>query len=137
MADARPVLIIDDDPDFLDVMRIILTAKGYDVRTATTAEQGLEVMRQERPLVVIVDVMMSYVLDGWAIGRQMKSDPSLCDVPVIMVSAVISSQDDPMFPDSTTACFDAFMSKPLEPDTLVRTITELAQADEKKGDAQQ
>jgi len=136
MTDTGPVLIIDDDPDFLDVMRIILTASGYDVRTATNAEEGLEIMRQERPLVVIVDVMMSYVLDGWAIGRKMKDDPSLQDVPVIMVSAVVSSADDAMFPDSSEACFDVFMSKPLEPEQLVRTINELAQIDHPRGGGQ-
>jgi CheY-like chemotaxis protein len=136
MAKARPVLIIDDDPDFLDVMHIILTAEGYDVRTATNAERGLEIMRQERPLVVIVDVMMSYVLDGWAIGRRMKTDPCLRGVPVILVSAIVSSPDDPLLPDPAAACFDVFMSKPLEPDKLVRTIDELAQMSEEKGDGQ-
>lgn len=134
MADARPVVIIDDDPDFLDVMRIILTANGYEVRTATSAEQGLALMREELPLVVLVDVMMSYVLDGWAIGREMKGDARLRDVPVIMVSAVISSPEDPLFPDPDSATFDAFMTKPLEPEGLVRTIARLAGPSDAKGD---
>ena len=75
MADPRQILIIDDDPDFLDYLEIILAANGYEVQKATGADQGLALMRACCPALVIVDVMMSYVLDGWAIGREIRDDP--------------------------------------------------------------
>jgi CheY-like chemotaxis protein len=125
MADPRQILIIDDDPDFLDYLEIILAANGYEVQKATGADQGLALMRACCPALVIVDVMMSYVLDGWAIGREIRDDPALRRVPIIMVSAIVSDTDDPLFPGIDEAHFDAFLSKPVDPATLLRRIEEL------------
>ena len=125
MADTTRILVVDDDPDFLDYLEIILAANGYAVDKAASAEQGLARMRACCPALVIVDVMMSYVLDGWAIGREIREDPVLRHVPIIMVSAIVSNADDPMFPTIDEAHFDAFLSKPVDPATLVQRIEEL------------
>jgi DNA-binding response OmpR family regulator len=125
MTGGKRILIIDDDPDFLDYVQIILSANGYSVQTAQTAEAGLEAMRRAPPHLVIVDVMMSYVLDGWSVGRQMKHDPVLAEVPVLMVSAIVSTADDELFPTSNGVCFDGFLSKPIAPETLLHCVGEL------------
>lgn len=125
MAEQKNVLVIDDDPDFLDYMRIVLSANDYNVTTATTAHDGMDAMRQAAPDLVIVDVMMSYVLDGWSVTREMAYDPTLRDIPVMMVSAIVSSEDDSLFPDSEGGRIDAFMSKPLEPAMLLERMKQL------------
>ena len=127
MADAKRVLVIDDDPDFCDFVRIVLSANGYLVHTAVSAGEGLELMRAERPDLVIVDVMMSYVLDGWAVSREMRFDPQLRDIPVMMVSAVVSSEEDDLLPTGENGRVDAFMSKPLDPSALLRRVADLTQ----------
>lgn len=127
MADTKRVLVIDDDPDFCDFVRIVLSANGYQVRTAATAGEGLELMRAERPHLVIVDVMMSYVLDGWTVSREMHYDPALRDIPVMMVSAVVSSEEDDLLPRGENGRVDAFMSKPLDPSALLRRVADLTQ----------
>jgi len=128
MADAKRVLVIDDDPDFCDFVRIVLSANGYLVRTAVSAGEGLELMRAERPDLVIVDVMMSYVLDGWTVSREMFYDPKLHDIPVMMVSAVVSSDEDDLLPTGENGRVDAFMSKPLDPAALLQKVADLTQA---------
>lgn len=123
MGNQKRILVIDDDPDFLSFMQIVLSANGYDVSTAVTASEGLEVMRRTLPDLVIADVMMSYVLDGWSVCREMRSDPCLRKIPLMMVSAIVSDKDDSLFPNSEQV--DAFMSKPIDPAALLRCVAEL------------
>ena len=127
MAGQKQVLVIDDDPDFLDYVGIVLAANGYEVSTATTAKAGLDMMREWPPHIVIVDVMMSYALDGWAVSREMDSDPRLKSIPIMMVSAIVSDTDDAIFPRDVNDRVAAFMSKPLDPAGLLRRVAELAQ----------
>ncbi len=133
MVEQKRILIIDDDPDFLDFVRIVLTSNGYEVRTASTSHEGLEMMRDQVPDLVIADVMMSYVLDGWTVTREMRADPRLRSVPILMVSAVVSDEDDSLFPNDENGRVDAFMSKPLEPTALLRHITQLTRASQGPG----
>lgn len=128
MAEQRKVLVIDDDPDFLNYVKIILSANDYAVRTASTAAEGMELMRQDQPDLVILDVMMSYVLDGWSVSREMQYDPQLRDIPVMLVSAIVSSDDDSLFPNAEHCRIDRFMSKPVEPAALLRSVDELTRS---------
>ncbi len=125
----KMVLVVDDDPDFLDFVTIVLESGGYIVRTATHADAGLERMQAECPDLVIVDVMMSYELDGWAVSRQMSGDPQLRQVPVLMVSAIVDASDASALPRNGRVRVDAFMSKPLDPSTLLRRVAELTGAE--------
>ena len=67
------ILVVDDDPDFVKITRTILQSQKYDVITASTGEQGLAVMRREKPDLVILDVMMAYILDGLDVRRQTRT----------------------------------------------------------------
>ena len=123
----KRILVIDDDPDFLDYVTIVLSTNGYVVHTACSASDGLRMMRVVCPHLVIADVMMSFVLDGWTISREMHADPDLCEIPVLMVSAIVSDKDDDLFPAGESGRVDAFMSKPLEPSALLECVSELTQ----------
>jgi CheY-like chemotaxis protein len=125
VADPKRILVIDDDLDFLDFVQIVLSANGYDVETAPTAQEGLQKMRAHPPALVIADVMMSYVLDGWSVSREMRFDPNLCNIPVLMVSAIVSDKNDPLFPGREQYRVDGFMSKPLDPAGLLRCVSGL------------
>ena len=131
MSSNGKVLIVDDDPDFVEYTRIVLDSQGYAVRTAATAEVALRMMREDRPDVVLLDVMMSYVLDGINIARQMREDPELRDVPVIMISAIVSRQEAGLFPTDEYLSVDAFMSKPVDPADLLVQVGKLVQSDAK------
>ncbi len=125
----KMVLVVDDDLDFLDFVTIVLESDGYTVRTATNADAGLELMQAERPDLVIVDVMMSYELNGWSVSRQMSADPLLRQVPVLMVSAIVNESDEGVFPRNGHARLDGFMRKPIDPSTLLRRVAELTGED--------
>lgn len=127
MSSAGKVLVVDDDPDFVEYTRIVLESQGYEVQTAATAEQALKMMRQDKPDVALLDVMMSYVLDGLNLTRQMRDDPELRDIPVIMISAIVSREEAGVFPTDEYLAVDTFMTKPVDPADLLRQVAALIQ----------
>lgn len=116
------VLVVDDDPDFVEITRMILEARGYQVITAMNGNQALANMQQERPDLVILDVMMSCVLDGLDVTRKMQADDELRDIPVIMVTSIASSPYADMFPTDEHLSIDAWISKPVQPDDLLKAV---------------
>ncbi len=80
------ILYIDDDPDCLDGLRIVLEANGYEMVEARSAEEGLSAFRSRRPDLIIVDLMMEEVDSGTAFVKELKALGS--DVPIYMLSSV-------------------------------------------------
>jgi CheY-like chemotaxis protein len=124
---AGKILVVDDDPDFVEYTRIVLESQGYEVRTAATAELALRLMRKEKPDVALLDVMMSYVLDGIELTRQMCDDPELRHIPVIMISAIVSKEEAGTFPTDECESVKAFMTKPVDPSDLLQQVAKLIQ----------
>lgn len=120
------VLVIDDDSDFCEFVKIILEANDYEVFTARNADEGLALARRVQPHVALVDVMMSYILDGINLTQTMRSDPACSQIPIILISAIISAESDGLLPPGQQLDCDAFMSKPIAPQALVAKIEELA-----------
>jgi two-component system alkaline phosphatase synthesis response regulator PhoP len=125
---AGRVIVIDDDPDFLDYVVIVLSSNGYEVQTATNAAAGIDLIRAWMPQLVIADVMLSYSLEGCNISRAMRADPQLQGIPLMLVSAIVSDDDDAVYPSIRDAQVDGFMRKPLEPADLVARVAELLQS---------
>jgi len=125
MSFAAKVLVVDDDPDFVEYTRIVLESQGYQVQTAATTDLALEMMRKDKPDVALLDVMMSYVLDGLNLTRQMRDDPQLKDIPVIMISAIVSREEAGVFPTDEYLAVDAFMTKPVDPADLLEQVAKL------------
>jgi CheY-like chemotaxis protein len=116
------ILIVDDDPDFVTISRKVLEAEGYEVLEAANGRQALEVLRQDKPDLVLLDVMMSTTLEGVDVSREMATDPELKDVPVIMVSSIATTEHAVEFPDDEHIPIDGWISKPIQPAVLLRTI---------------
>jgi formate/nitrite transporter len=119
---AAQVLVVDDDPDFVEVTRVILDKEGYEVATAANGTQAWQAMQAEKPDIVLLDVMMSTTLEGVDLSRKMAADPKLKDIPIIMISSIDSSWHAGKLPDNIHIPIDAWISKPVNPDHLVRTI---------------
>ncbi len=120
------ILIVDDDPDYVEIMRTVLQSAGHRVRVAFNGPQGLEMMRQERPSLVLLDVMMSYVLDGLNVSHEMRDDPQLRDVPIIMISSIAGSAYAGMFPTDEYLPVSEWISKPVDPKALVARVAKYA-----------
>jgi len=116
------ILIVDDDPDFVDLTRAILTKEGYKVSTATSGDQALAAMKAQKPDLVLLDVMMATPLEGVGLARQMAEDPALKAVPVIMISSIDSTEYRELLPDSLHIPADAWINKPVVPENLLHTI---------------
>jgi CheY-like chemotaxis protein len=116
------ILVVDDDPDFVLINRMILEAEGYEVLEATNGSDALEIIRQQRPDLVLLDVMMSTTLEGVDVSREIESDPNLKDVPIIMISSIATSEYAADFPDDERIPIAAWISKPIQPAVLLKTV---------------
>ncbi len=127
MANAK-IMIVDDDPDYIKVIRAILESEQYTVVTAGDKIEGMEKIRAEKPDLAILDVMMHAWQDGFEMSRQLKKDPQLKNMPVLMLTAVEnrtgisfkSTAGDP-----TWLPVDVFLDKPVEPDVLLSEVKKL------------
>lgn len=118
------ILVVDDDPDFVEITRTILEANGYQVATAASGEKALLTMRKDVPNLVLLDVMMSSVLDGLNLSHAMNADPLLSKVPIIMISSIAESPEAGMFPTDEYIPIDAWITKPVQPDALLKKVAQ-------------
>ncbi len=116
------ILVVDDDPDFVEITRMILEPKGCQVSSASNGEQALARMRQDRPDLVLLDVMMSHTLDGLDVSRRMQKDTELSGIPIIVVSSIASSPHAELFPTDEYLPIDGWISKPLQSDALLEKV---------------
>ncbi|MEM4725238.1 MAG: response regulator [Candidatus Hadarchaeum sp.] len=118
------ILVVDDDPDFVEITRTILQSHGYEVASAASGDQALQAMREEVPDLVLLDVMMATVLDGLNLSHVMSEDSVLKDVPVIMVSSIADSPHAGLFPTDEYIPIDAWISKPVQPNDLLHKVAQ-------------
>ena len=109
------VLVIDDDPNVLDLMTRLLTKEGYQVLTASNGEDGYRVAIERRPDAITLDVLMPGT-DGWTVMSKLKKAPELVDIPVVMLTVA----------DNKSLGFalgaSAYLSKPVDRDRLVSIL---------------
>ncbi len=118
------VLVVDDDPDYVRITSRVLESAGYEVLSASNGVRALNSLRQNRPDLVLLDIMMSYILDGMDVSREMAKDPALKDIPVIMVTSMTGVRESSMFPTDEYSPADDWLSKPVDPDTLLSRVSE-------------
>lgn len=119
------ILVVDDDPDFVEIMRTILEANGYEVVTAANGNQALAQVKAERPDLMLLDIMMSTVLDGLDVSEQLAQDPDAKFMPVIMVSSIAETPYAHVFPMGEQPHMDAWLSKPVDPKVLLDKVSQL------------
>ncbi len=116
------ILVIDDDRDFIKITRMILESRQHQVMTAANGEEGLKAMRRERPDLVVLDVMMSYILDGLDVRRQMAADEDLKNIPVIMVTSLTGERVQGTLPSAEYVPDSPWIHKPIDPDLLLEQV---------------
>lgn len=112
------VLVVDDDPDILETLRIILEANGFHCRTASSAEDGLVKFREQRPDVIIADLMMEEVDSGTGFVRSLRLEGN--QAPVFILSSVGDALHATV--DVTHLGVAGIFQKPVDPTTLVSTL---------------
>jgi two-component system, OmpR family, alkaline phosphatase synthesis response regulator PhoP len=123
---ATKILIVDDDPDLVEAVTMILTSKRFEVAAAYNGKEGIEKVKTERPDLVVLDVMMPEK-DGYTVCKELKSDPQWSHIPILLLTAVASHVPTTRFTQQmgmeTEA--DDYIDKPVEPEVLVKRIETL------------
>jgi len=122
------ILIIDDDYDLVEALKVILTSAQYIVVTAYNKTEGMEKIKSEKPDLILLDVMMSTWQDGFELSRELKNHPEYKKIPILMHTAISertgvefkSSAGDP-----TWMPVEGFLDKPVEPAVLLSEVERL------------
>lgn len=112
------LLVIEDDPNNLELMSYLLRAFGHQVLTAVDGAQGLALVRLESPDLIVCDIHLPK-LDGYAVASQLKADPDLRRIPLVAVTALAMVGDRGKV---LAAGFDGYIAKPLNPETFVPQV---------------
>ena len=122
------ILIIDDDPDIVEAMKIVLQTKDYKVSSAGSGEEGLKKVKIDNPDLVILDIMMEKGDTGFDVARELKNSPSTKDIPILMLTAIKEKTGldfKKEAGDETWLPVDDYVEKPLKPEELIAKVEKL------------
>jgi DNA-binding response OmpR family regulator len=119
---AKRVVCIEDEPEMIDLVRLILGRKGFEVIGANGGVEGLEAVRREKPDLVLLDLMMPD-MDGWEVYQQIKADEALRHIPVVVVTAKAQSIDKVL--GLHIAKVDDYITKPFGPQELLESVAKI------------
>jgi CheY-like chemotaxis protein len=121
------ILIIDDDVDFQKATHFVLEENGFEVASAYGPEEGLQKVRDEKPDLIILDVLMPSNFEGFDVARKIREDLKMKTLPIILLTAVHGEKKVPyrFAPHEEWLPVDYFYDKPIQPDVLVDKIKEL------------
>lgn len=124
MSEAKKIIIVDDDEDFVLSLRDLLEAYDYRVYTAYDGDSGLAKAREVQPDVMILDVMMSHETEGFEVARKIQETPELKDMGVLLVTGVTKALHLPgeLEPDKTWLPVNRVLQKPISPDRLINEV---------------
>lgn len=121
MAASRKILVVDDEPDLVEFVRLRLIANGFEVVTAADGEEALEAVKREHPDLIILDILLPK-LDGHKACEILKKDPRFAAIPVIMLTAK-DREEDILLAKKIGA--DAYITKPFDAQLLLYDIKKL------------
>jgi len=119
MSDGKRVVCIEDEPEMIDLVKLILTRRGFKVTGAMGGREGLEVIQRDIPDLVLLDLMMPD-MDGWEVYQKMKGNDATKNIPVIIVTAKAQSIDRVL--GLHIAKVDDYITKPFGPQELVESV---------------
>jgi len=119
----KKILIIDDDPDFVEATKIVLESKDYKVLTAYNGDEGLKAVQREEPDLIILDIIMPGE-DGFRVCERLKADPKLSKIPVIILTSLSERWSEVTLAVTEGLKLEAedYIDKPVEPEELLRRV---------------
>ena len=120
------ILLVDDDKDFVEATKMVLESKPYEVVVAYNGDEGLAKARKEKPDLIILDIIMP-VKDGFSAAEQLKKDPALKKIPVIMLTSFSEKGGETSLSVSQGLALDAddYVDKPVAPQELLGRVERL------------
>ncbi len=120
-----PILVVEDVPNILDLLEVTLRFKGYPTVTARNGQEALAKIEDERPALVITDILMPR-MDGFAMVHRLRNDPRTNSIPIIFLSATYVTPEDKAFAMSLGAV--RFLEKPVDTEDFLLTVAEVLTA---------
>jgi CheY-like chemotaxis protein len=122
----KKILLVDDDPDFIDAVQVVVESAGYDVEVAYDGKEALEKVAAAKFDLIVLDIMMP-VMDGHQACKKIKGDPDTEDIPIILLTAVADHVTTTKYTHHDMLVSDAedYLPKPVEPDELLERIERL------------
>ncbi|MFC1914239.1 PleD family two-component system response regulator, partial [Chloroflexota bacterium] len=124
------ILLVDDDPDFVASTKTVLESRhDYKVLTASDGVFGLAIARDERPDLILMDVLMPFE-DGFATARELKTDPQLSKIPIMMLTSFSQrkGETDVSVAEGMELEAEDYLEKPVEPQELLRRVDRILHA---------
>ncbi|MBK8616573.1 MAG: response regulator [Anaerolineales bacterium] len=118
----KHIVCIEDEPEMIDLIQLILNRRGFNVHGAPGGKEGLVLVREIHPDLVLLDLMMPD-MDGWEVYQQMKADESTRDIPVIVVTAKAQNIDKVL--GLHIAKVDDYIAKPFSPQELMDSVEKI------------
>ena len=125
MSNGARLLLIDDDVNLVNVIRLVCTAKGYEFHAAHSAAEGLEKIVEVEPDLIILDVMMEYLSEGFDVARRRRREPGTSEIPIVMLTGVDQMYNYRMEVDESWVPCDRYLEKPISPKALLSEIETL------------
>jgi len=126
MEKSLKIVLVDDNTDYLFTMETFLQRNGFDVYTADDGQKGLELIRKEKPDIVLLDVMMESLFSGFELCKKLRTEDELMHIPIVGISGMADELgvDYKQFPDFEYFSPDAFLDKPVDKQRLLELIPE-------------
>ncbi len=120
----KTILIIDDDIDLVEIIRVTLENENLNVIDAQNGERGVAMAKDRSPDLILLDVMMSKVDEGFQVAYELRGDPATKDIPILMLTAVVDQTGFDFNPDKDADFLpvDEFLEKPVSPRRLVDMV---------------
>lgn len=122
----KRILVVDDEPDFVAVVKENLRHEGYDVEVAYNGIEALEKVKANPPDAIVLDVMMPEK-NGYEVCTELKHDDRYCDIPIVLLTAVAENVTSSRYSHSSGIDMDAddFLSKPASPEEILKSLKAL------------
>lgn len=125
----KRILVVDDDQDIVDSITIMLESQGYEVVAAQSGEEGMRLVEEKRPDLILLDIMMEKLTTGLHIGYDLRKHPDYKSIPIIIISGIGEATGFDIATEKETdyVAADEFLEKPVKPDVLLKRVAELIQ----------
>jgi CheY-like chemotaxis protein len=119
------ILVVDDDPDFCEITRMVMEPAGYQVVTASSAAEALKQIDAEWPDLVLLDVVMSGATEGIDLARKLHHDPILRHLPVVMITSIADTRYSCVASPDDVPFVAGWLAKPVSPKRLIATVRQV------------
>jgi len=131
MTEQKHILVIDDDPDIVEAIKIVLESRNYRVSSAPDGSKGKELIESDRPDLIILDVMMRTIDEGFHVCYELKNEERYKDIPILVSTAVAKTTGFDFDPrqDEDWLPADDYVNKPVMPEDLLKRVERLIAGD--------